>query len=120
LTKDEADNMIAWRQGLFYKIAVPPYQEVITTADAVEGVPYHEGYRSAYDSFIAQGKKFPDDVNFDMGAVDIRINKVANKPKLGFNRDSKYDKQRNKPKVTKGTKSRNVVTDERIVNWLSQ
>jgi len=112
LTEEEADNMIAWRQGLFYKLLIPHgfvngvpqfnQDDLRTTNKPVGGVPYAEGLMSAYKSFIARGKKFPDEVKLDMGAVDITIKSVGNKVKIGFARDTRYDiSGKKKPRRTK-------------------
>jgi hypothetical protein len=107
LNDDEVRNMIAWKQGLFYKLTIPPYDKILTTSDKIPGVPYHDGLKSAYESFIYKGKKFPNNISFDMGAVDINIRTVKSKPKLSFNKDKQYNKRKGGLMLTRNVKRKN-------------
>jgi hypothetical protein len=98
--KKLGDNIgiIAWKQGFIYKLLYKPYsqEDILNTRKPIEGVEYHTGIRSAYDSIIRRGGYVPPIIRRSMGIYDIEIStmKDQRKPELRFRRE--------KSKVYKG------------------
>jgi hypothetical protein len=94
--KKLGDNIgiIAWKQGFIYKLLYKPYsqEDILNTRKPIEGVEYHEGIRSAYDSIIRRGGYVPPIIRRNMGIYDVEIStmKDQRKPELRFRRDIKY------------------------------
>ena len=81
---------VAWKQGLFYKIAIPVpgtrRLEVLTTRERPQGVRIVKGPDSAFKSMGKKGY-FPVKATYDMGIMDVQILKSGRK--LKFVRDPK-------------------------------
>jgi hypothetical protein len=91
LTGEQKEGTIAWKQGFFYKNWPPPYENVITTREPVEGVQYHKGADSAMASIVAKFGTIPKQLHYDMGIVDVNVFRTrdVNKPRIQFQPDKK-------------------------------
>jgi len=93
LKKGDKEGLIAWKQGWNYRVLFAPWSQndVLNTRKPVEGVEYHEGVRSAYDSIVRRGGYIPPVITRDMGiyTIQIRTPKDQRKPELVFRRDVK-------------------------------
>jgi hypothetical protein len=100
----ENQGTLAWRQGAFYVTWEPPWDDTSRkwTKHPVEGIQYHEGYRSAYDSIQRRGGWIPPDLGFDMGAILVEVHTHGSQlqPELNFAQDPKdtYKGEKAKPR----------------------
>ena len=80
---------VAWKQGLFYKVAVIQNRKliVLTTKQKPEGVPIVKGIKSAFKTLTRKGAYFPPEAKYDMGIMDVKITKKGKK--IRFVRDIK-------------------------------
>lgn len=94
LTKKQWEGIIAWKQGIMYKMIYPPYgaDDIVNSRKTLAGVKYYSGAGSAYKSVIAKGGVVPREVLRDMGIMDLRFRTTrptSKKPKLFYKRDIK-------------------------------
>jgi hypothetical protein len=94
MNKDEKRKLIqsgtvAWKQGLFYKVAVIQNRKliVLTTKQKPEGVPIVKGIKSAFKTLTRKGAYFPPEAKYDMGIMDVKITKKGKQ--IRFVRDIK-------------------------------
>lgn len=80
---------VAWKQGLFYKVAVIQNRKliVLTTKEKPEGVPIVKGIKSAFKTLTRKGAYFPPEAKYDMGIMDVKITKKGKQ--IRFVRDVK-------------------------------
>lgn len=111
LTSEQRKGIVAWKQGLFYKIWYPPYLDgyVINTTEPVPGVKYYEGVGSAAKSIVALRGEIPKHMRLDMGIQDVNVfrGKDPRKPIIRFTADVKQKTKYTgvvKEKVKKGRK----------------
>lgn len=80
---------VAWKQGLFYKVAVIQNRRlvVLTTKEKPEGVPIVKGIKSAFKTLTRKGAYFPPEAKYDMGIMDVKITKKGKQ--IRFVRDVK-------------------------------
>ena len=82
-----------WKQGWIFKVLYPPYSQtsILNTRKPVEGLEYHEGMRSAYDSIRKRGGYIPPVIRRKMGVYGIEIRTTPDKrqPELKFRREEK-------------------------------
>jgi len=102
LTIKQYAGILAWKQGIMYKMIYPPYGEknIINSRKPIAGVKYSSGVGSAYKSIIAKGGTIPKVILRDLGIFDIRIvTPKGGKPKLHYKRDIKQ-RTRTTPGIT--------------------
>lgn len=94
LTKKQREGIMAWKQGIMYRLIYPPYgaKDMINSRKPLAGVKYDSGSGSAYRSVLAKGGVVPREVLRDMGIMDLRFRTTrptSKKPKLFYKRDIK-------------------------------
>jgi len=107
LTKREAEGIIAWKQGIMYKLLYPPFgqKQIVNSRKPLAGVKYYSGAGSAAKSIIAKHGIIPAEVTRDMGIMDITIRtppQKRSKPRIHFRRDIKQ-RTRTTPRPSIGT-----------------
>ena len=89
LTREQYAGIVAWRQGIFYIIAYPPYgkSNIIYTRKPVRGITYARGIDSAQRSAtVVGGGRLPHSFEVAMGITKVRVSPGAKrgKPKLTY------------------------------------
>lgn len=89
--KGEYEGLIAWKQGWAFRVWYPPFSQksMLVTRRPVEGVEYHTGLRSAYDSIVRRGGYIPPVLSRKMGVFGVQVftPKDVRKPELRFRRE---------------------------------
>jgi hypothetical protein len=110
--KGDTQGLVAWKQGWIYKVLFPPYSQtdILNTRKPVEGIEYHKGLRSAYDSIVRRGGYIPTIINREMGIYKVQIStmKDQRKPELRFRRDIEHTYKGKKKKISKMPRTRIV------------
>lgn len=103
LTREQLEGIIAWKQGIMYKMIYPPYgqKQIVNSRKPLAGVHYYSGVGSALKSIIARGGRVPKEILRDMGIMDLRIVTPpgSRKPTIHFKRDI-YQRTRTTPQIS--------------------
>jgi hypothetical protein len=89
LTREQYAGIVAWKQGIFYVIAYPPYgkSNIIYTRKPVKGIVYAKGPGAPQRSAaVVGGGKLPHSFEVAMGVTKLRVSPGASKskPKLTY------------------------------------
>ena len=115
LTDEQAKSIIAWKQGIMYKMIWSPYgkDNIYNSRKPLAGVKYYKGVGSASRSAIARGVP-QETIKRDMGIVDIEITTAkGGKPVIAYAPDPMQQTRttpHKKPKPTKKSSQPRVST----------
>lgn len=75
LTDKQREGIVAWKQGIMYKLIYPPYgkDDIYNSPYPIKEVEYADGIRSATQSMVSRYGTIPKQIHRHMGVVDINI-----------------------------------------------